>query len=46
MDKEAMMNNLQEHQYTGDGSFGLSAMYFAFGNPITCLLYTSDAADD
>ena len=35
MDKEAMMNNLQEHQYTGDGSFGLSAMYFAFGNPIT-----------
>lgn len=35
MDKETMMTNLQEHQYTGDGSFGLSAMYFAFGNPIT-----------
>ena len=35
MDKETMMTNLQGHQYRGDGSVGLSAMYFAFGNPIT-----------
>lgn len=35
MTREEMMTNLQEHQYNGDGSVGLSAMYFAFGNPIT-----------
>lgn len=35
MDKETMMTNLQEHQYRGGGSVGLSSMYFAFGNPIT-----------